>query len=84
MPSLEEQIVRLKASITIQGALRDTLSDTVVDTTIAALHTQLDALRAQQLTAAPHPIWLPRSTARTAAGLPPPGPGRQDIRHGPH
>jgi class 3 adenylate cyclase/tetratricopeptide (TPR) repeat protein len=51
MPSLEEQIGQLEAAITAQEALRSTLGEAVVEVTLAALHSQLAALRSQHAAA---------------------------------
>lgn len=52
MPSLEDQIARLRAAIDAQEALRPTLGSAVVDITVAALRTQLESLLAEQQAAA--------------------------------
>ena len=48
MPSLEDQIAQLEAAMAAQEALRASLGDRLVDITLTALRSQLDALRAQQ------------------------------------
>lgn len=52
MPSIEEQIAQLRAAISAQEALRSALGDAVVEVTIKALQTQIDALLAEQEDAA--------------------------------
>src|SRR5262245_12583118 len=46
-PSLDEQIAQLEAAMAAHDALRPTLGDDVVDTTLAPLRARLNALRAQ-------------------------------------
>lgn len=48
MPSLDEQIAQLESAIAAQEAQRATLGDAVVEVTVKALRTQLDALRSQR------------------------------------
>ena len=48
MPSIEEQIAQLRSAISAQETLRSTLGDSVIEVTIKALHTQIDALLAEQ------------------------------------
>ncbi len=48
MPSTEEQIAQLRSAISAQETLRPTLGDGVVEVTLKALRTQLDALLAEQ------------------------------------
>ena len=48
MPSIEEKIAQLRAAISAQETLRPTLGDDVVEVTLKALRTQIDALLAEQ------------------------------------
>ena len=48
MPSIEEQIAQLRSAISAQETLRSSLGDAVVEVTLKALRSQLDALLAQQ------------------------------------
>ncbi|MCA1554623.1 MAG: adenylate/guanylate cyclase domain-containing protein, partial [Chloroflexi bacterium] len=48
MSSPADRITQLRSAIAAQEALRPTLGDSVVDTTVAALRSQLDPLLAQQ------------------------------------
>ena len=48
MPSLEEKIASIHCAIAAQEALRPALGDAVVDVTVNALQTQLEALREEQ------------------------------------
>ena len=48
MPAIEEQISQLRSAISAQETLRPTLGDAVVEVTLNALRTQLDALLAEQ------------------------------------
>src|ERR1041384_7446188 len=72
MPSLEEQVNQLQAALAAQEALRPTLGDAVVEITLTALRSQIDALRAQQAAAArPHSDLSPEELlARLQSYLP--------------
>ncbi len=48
MPAIEEKIAQLRAAISAQETLRPTLGDDVVEVTLKALRTQIDALLAEQ------------------------------------
>jgi predicted ATPase len=48
MSKVDEEILRIEAALAVQEGLRPTLGDAVVDVTVAALRTKLEALQAER------------------------------------